>query len=148
MDKIDKIKERFETITTEQGCELAELNGTRLGGHMVIRAFIHKPGGITLDDCTRVARACSDFLDIENPIQGQYQLEVSSLGLDRPLVKPADFNRRVGEEIKLEFDPKKSPKRRVRGKLVKTDDNGVTLEIDDEEQYFAYDQIVRGKILY
>lgn len=148
MDVIDKIKGRFETITSELGYELAEINGVRLGGHTVIRVFIHKPGGITLADCTAVSRAYSDYLDLEDPIRGKCRLEVSTLGLDRPLKEPADYRRRIGEDVKLELDPKNSPKRRVRGKLIKTDDNGITLEIDDEEQYFAYDRIVRGKILY
>lgn len=148
MDQIDKIKARFETITSEMGFELAELNGVRLGGHTVIRAFIHKPGGVTLDDCTAVSRAYSDYLDLEDPISGKYRLEVSSLGLDRPLKLPVDYDRRVGENIKLELDPKANSKRRVSGKLIKTDENGVTLEINGEEQNFTYDRIVRGKILY
>ena len=148
MDKIDKIRDKLETITSDLGYELAELSGVRLGGHTVIRVFIHKPGGISLDDCTAVSRAYSDYLDMEDPIQGKYRLEVSSLGLDRPLKEPVDFRRRVGEQVKLDLEPGTYSKRRVRGKIINTDDNGVTLEIDEKEEHFAYDRIVRGKILY
>lgn len=148
MELIEQIREKFETITGELGFELVELSGVRLGGHTVIRAFIHKPGGVTLDDCTVVSRAYSDYLDLEDPIRGKYRLEVSSLGLDRPLKEPADFKRRLGEEVRLELKPGDNSKNTVTGKLINTDENGVTIEMDGEEQNFTYDLIVRGKILY
>ena len=148
MEQIEQIKERFETITADLGFELVELSGVRLGGHTVIRAFIHKPGGVTIEDCTAASRAYSDYLDLEDPIKGKYRLEVSSLGLDRPLKEPADFNRRIGEEIKLELKPGDNSKKNVTGKLVGTDDNSVTVEIDGEQRNFTYDRIVKGKIVY
>jgi ribosome maturation factor RimP len=148
MEQLEQIRERLETIAAELGLELVELSGVRLGGHTVIRAFIHKPGGVTIDDCTAVSRAYSDYLDLEDPIAGKYRLEVSSLGLDRPLKEPADFGRRVGEEIKLELKPGDNSKKSVTGKLVTTDEKGITVEIDGERHNFNYDRIVRGKIVY
>jgi ribosome maturation factor RimP len=148
MDVVEQIKARLEEITEQFGFELVELSGVKLGGHTVIRAFIHKPGGVTIDDCTLVSRAYSDYLDLEDPIQGKYRLEVSSLGLDRPLKEPADFSRRVGEKVKLELQPGANSKNVVSGNLISCDDSGITLEIEERQEHFTYERILRGKIIY
>lgn len=148
MDAVEQIRTRLEDITSSLGFELVELAGIKLGGHTVIRAFIYKPGGITIRDCTLVSRAFSDYLDLEDPIHGKYRLEVSSLGLDRPLVKPSDFHRRLGESIKLELQPTENSEKPVTGRLENSDDNGIVLEIDNRQERFTYDRIIRGKIVY
>ncbi|MCP4582982.1 MAG: ribosome maturation factor RimP, partial [candidate division Zixibacteria bacterium] len=117
-------------------------------GHTVIRAFIHKPGGVTIDDCKNLSRAYSDYLDTDDPIAGEFKLEVSSLGLDRPLKEPADYKRRMGEAVKLELKKSSYPKRRARGKLIEIDEKGVTLLIESQEEHFDYDNIIKGKIVF
>jgi len=148
MEQIEKVKGKFEELTAEIGIELVELSGIRLGGHTVIRAFIHKPGGVTISDCKKCSRAYSDYLDTEDLIAGKYKIEVSSLGLDRPLVKPADYQRRLGEQVKLELQEDGRPSKNVAGKLVKTDEKGVIILMKNQEEHFDYDNISRGKIVY
>lgn len=148
MDELEQIKEKFHTIAQQLGYELVELNGIRLGGRLVIRAYIHKSGGVNIDDCQALSRACSDYLDSENVIHGRYTLEVSSLGLDRPLLKPDDFKRRLGEVISLVLQSGNRPQEVVEGKLILADEKGITLSNQDQKQYFSYDEIKRGKIIY
>ncbi|MCP4581803.1 MAG: ribosome maturation factor RimP, partial [candidate division Zixibacteria bacterium] len=78
MEQVENVKAKFESIAEEMGFELALLTGSKLGGHTVIRAFIHKPGGVTIDDCKNLSRAYSDYLDTDDPIAGEFKLEVSS----------------------------------------------------------------------
>jgi ribosome maturation factor RimP len=138
----------LEEIAAGLGYELVELSSVRLGGHTVIRIFIHKPGGVNIRDCAIVSRAYADYLDLENVIPGKYRLEVSSLGLDRPLKQPADYKRRTGENVKLELTPGTYTKNVVTGALIDADDTGITLDIDNNHEHFTYDQIIRGKIVY
>ena len=69
----------------------------------IVRVFIDRPEGVTLDDCERVSRQVSGLLDVEDPIPGAYTLEVSSPGLDRPLRKTADFGRFAGQRARIEL---------------------------------------------
>jgi ribosome maturation factor RimP len=88
-------------ILTDFGMELVDLEFKREGRSWCLRLFIDKPGGITLDDCVDVSRDVSAILEVEDPIPSAYRLEVSSPGLDRPLKKPADFERFTGHLMKL-----------------------------------------------
>jgi len=88
-------------ILSSLGMELVELEFQREGRALVLRLFLDKPGGITLDDCATVSRELSEILDVEDVIHGRYTLEVSSPGLNRPLKKPADFARATGRLVKV-----------------------------------------------
>lgn len=83
------------------GIELVELEFRKEGHGMVLRLFIDKPGGIMLDDCAAVSRELSELLDVEEVISCHYNLEVSSPGLNRPLTKPADYERYAGRLVKI-----------------------------------------------
>jgi ribosome maturation factor RimP len=80
---------------------LVELDFKTEGRSWLVRIFIDKPGGVTLDDCVSVSREVEAVLEVEDPIKNAYRLEVSSPGLDRPLKKPADFIRFAGKSIKV-----------------------------------------------
>lgn len=88
-------------ILDDLGFELVDLQLQQDGRQLALRIFIDKPSGVTLDDCVVVSREVSAILEIEDPIKSAYRLEVSSPGLDRPLKKPADFERFAGQKIKL-----------------------------------------------
>ena len=88
-------------ILTELGLELVELEFKREGHSWFLRLFIDKPGGVTLDDCAEVSREVSAILEVDDPIEAPYRLEVSSPGIDRPLKKPADYERFAGQLVKL-----------------------------------------------
>ncbi len=88
-------------ILESMGFELVDIEFGRFGRDMVLRLFIDKEGGITLDDCAAFSRELSMLLDVEDTIPSNYTLEVSSPGLDRPLKKISDYDRFVGKLIKI-----------------------------------------------
>ena len=88
-------------ILESLGMELVDIEFARVGRNSVLRLFIDKQGGVTLDDCADVSRELSAILDVEDVIPGHFSLEVSSPGLDRPLKKPADYERFVGSLVKV-----------------------------------------------
>ena len=104
MAKIDVaqvVTDMATQLLSSQGMELVDLEYKREGREMVLRLFIDKPGGVTLDDCAGVSRELSEILDVEDIISGHYSLEVSSPGLNRPLKKAADYDRYIGRLIKV-----------------------------------------------
>jgi len=100
-DLLATVEALIMPILTDFGFELVDLELKREGRDWFLRLFIDKPGGITLDDCVEVSREVSAILEVEDPIESTYRLEVSSPGLDRPLKKPADFERFAGQQVKL-----------------------------------------------
>ena len=96
-----KIKALAETLLQEEKMELTDMELLREGRGWVLRLFIDKPGGITLDDCASVSRQFGDQLEVEDLIPFRYTLEVSSPGLDRPLKKDQDFLRHIGKQIQV-----------------------------------------------
>lgn len=88
-------------IVDSMGIELVDIEFGKVGRDSVLRLFIDKEGGIMLDDCAEVSRELSAILDVEDVIDCNYSLEVSSPGLDRPLKKPADYERFAGRLIKI-----------------------------------------------
>ena len=83
----------MEPSVSEQGYELVAVELTTVEGRRTLRVSIDKPGGIVVEDCTRINRALSTILDVEDPLDGAYDLEVSSPGLERPIQKLHDFER-------------------------------------------------------
>jgi ribosome maturation factor RimP len=104
MAKIDvatRVSELAVPLLASQGIELVDLEYRREGRDMILRLFIDKDGGITLDDCAGVSRELSELLDVHDFIVENYSLEVSSPGLNRPLKKAADYERYLGRLIKV-----------------------------------------------
>jgi ribosome maturation factor RimP len=97
----DKIKEIAERIAVSLSMELVDIEYKREGRQMVLRFFIDKNGGITLDDCAEVSRELSAVLDVEDIIPDKYILEVSSPGLNRPLKTESDYVRYMGRLVKI-----------------------------------------------
>lgn len=100
-----------------------------------------------VDDCAALSRAVSAVLDVDDPIQGAYTLEVSSPGIDRPLVRLADFDRFSGFEAKIEMVLAINGRRRFQGRLLGTDGETVRLRMDDAEVLLPYADIRRAKLV-
>src|SRR5437764_7171076 len=90
-------------------------------------------GSFTIDDCEEVSRAISPILDVEDPISGRYYLEVSSPGIDRPLVRLEDFERWAGHEAKIEMSVPQAGRKRFRGGIEGCEGGEVRLHIDDPQ---------------
>src|SRR5690606_259372 len=102
----------------------------------LLRLYIDKPGGVDLDDCTRVSHHVSGVLDVEDPIRTSSTLAVSSPGLERPMFKPSDYNRFAGERVRLRLQPPLDGRRRLagvlrglRGDMVVVEENGIEINV-------------------
>jgi ribosome maturation factor RimP len=99
-----------------------------------LQIMAERPDGIfSIDDCEQASRAISPILDVEDVVPGRYQLEVSSPGIDRPLVRPQDFERWAGHEVKIEMQTPQAGRKRFRGVLEGYHDGEVRLFIDNPE---------------
>lgn len=118
------------------GIELVELEFRKEGQGMVLRLYIDKPGGITLDDCADVSRELSEILDVEDVIHCHYSLEVSSPGLNRPLKKDSDYVRYAGRLVKIRTfemvaDDAGNRRKTFLGELIGLDSGVVSLKLKE-----------------
>jgi ribosome maturation factor RimP len=127
--EIDRVREICERVAADFGLELVEVELKGGGKARTLRIFLDKPGGVTLDDCATVSREVGTILDVEDVIPGQYTLEVSSPGLDRKLMKPADYERFAGSLVKLQTREAVNGSRNFQGRLQGLKEGRVTLEI-------------------
>src|SRR5580698_7392143 len=88
-----------EPLAVSMGYELVDLEYLREGPQWILRVYLDKQGGVTLEDCSEFSRALGPALDVDEVINTAYALEVSSPGLERPLKKPADFDRFAGKKV-------------------------------------------------
>ncbi|MGI9236014.1 MAG: ribosome maturation factor RimP, partial [Woeseiaceae bacterium] len=109
--------------------------------------FIDKPDGIGLADCEKVSEAVSAILDIEDPVPGNYSLEVSSPGLDRKLTKVDHFQRFMGETVKVRMRFPVDGRRRFRGKLMSVDEGEIVVEVDGELHSLALATIDTARLV-
>ncbi len=142
-----EVERLAEPLLSRQGYELVLVE--YVPRSHVLRLFIDHPHGITLNDCTGVSRLVGDVLDAEglsDRITSRYTLEVSSPGLDRPLVKPEHFQRFVGREVQLSVSPHQG-RHKLRGKLTEANALGVTVVEDGQTHHFPYSTIERAKLV-
>ncbi len=103
---------------------------------------------VTVEDCAKVSRALSKLLDEEDPIKGEYSLEVSSPGIDRPLTKPHHFAHFKGYEAKIETLSPVDARKRFRGILGGLDANGdIIMDMDDKRYVIAFENIAKAKLV-
>jgi ribosome maturation factor RimP len=109
---LDKVHRLLVPVLESMAVELVDLEFKREGRDWFLRLFIDKEGGVTLDDCAEVSREVDALLEVEDVIDAAYRLEVSSPGLDRPLKKPADYERFKGRLVKVKTFEKLDPDER------------------------------------
>ena len=119
-------------ILDERGWELVDVEFVKEGSNWYLRAYIDKPGGITVDDCEIVSRALEAKLDSENVISEAYILEVSSPGLGRAIRKDKDFVRNEGKEIELRLYKPFEHEKEWRGVLTGWNADSVTITVEDD----------------
>ena len=134
----ENVKEIAEPLIADFGMELVDVSYLHEFGRWVLRVFIDKPGGVTLDDCSSISRELGTLLDVEDIIPRSYVLEVSSPGLDRPLIKEKDFVNAAGKKINLKTKLPIEGRRNFKavivgvtgGKVVLKDSEGKVWEIE------------------
>ncbi len=129
-----KTEEILLPLVASHEFELVDVEYVKEGGNWYLRAYIDKPGGITVDDCEVISRALSDRLDEQDFIDEAYILEVSSPGLGRPLKKEKDYIRSMGELVEVRTYRPIDRQKEFTGVLCAYDDNSVTIELDNENK--------------
>ncbi|HSG35282.1 MAG TPA: ribosome maturation factor RimP [Sphingomonadaceae bacterium] len=143
----DRIQALLEPTITGLGYELLGIERGRSGEAQLLRLYIDHPDGIALEDCERVSRQVSDVLEVEQAIRGEFTLEVSSPGLDRPLFTLEQHRRYLGELIRLRLRNLVQGRRRVSGRLTEVTTDGVVLDIDGEPFAVALADIERSRLV-
>lgn len=144
-----KTGELLLPIIDEFRFELVDVEYVKEGCNWYLRAYIDKPGGITVDDCEAVSRRLSDLLDEEDFIDDAYILEVSSPGLGRPLKKDKDFARSIGEEVDIRTFRPVDHEKEFTGVLKDFDKNRLVIELEDHEiMEFARDNIALVRLSF
>jgi len=141
-----ELRALLEPAVTALGFELVGVEFIR-AKQAVLRVYIDSEQGITVDDCKAVSHQVSGILDVEDPIRGQYTLEVSSPGLDRPLYQMKDFERFAGHEIAMQLTAAVNGRRKFQGTLMGLRDDQVVLQMGEEELVVALDEIDRARLV-
>lgn len=128
---LELIRENCEPIVEDLGYDLVDLEFVREEGDYFLRFFIGKAGGVGIDDCQIVSEAVSDKLDVLDPIEQSYYLEVSSPGLDRPLETDKDLKRNIGMKVEVNLYKKIDNKKVYIGELVGFSDEYITIMLED-----------------
>ena len=151
---VDKIRQIVTAPTEAAGYELVKVEWKHEPGGWVVRIFIDQPegfhGGISHSDCERVSRELSAVLDVEDTIPHAYSLEVSSPGLDRPLVTPQHFRRFVGKRAKVRLQKGIEGRRNFSGTIVSVSDQGteVTLDVDGRSYALPLEDLDSANLQY
>jgi len=149
MQLSDRIAAMIEPALTAMGYDIVrvQLGGSRHSATLQIMCDREDGRPVTLDDCAEISRLASAVLDVEDPIAGEYTLEVSSPGLDRPLTRPKDFERFTGAEARVELSLPVDGQKRFKGVLRGLDDEAVILETGDGRQRLALADIEKAKLV-
>jgi ribosome maturation factor RimP len=137
----------FENEVAALGYELLGIEVHQSTNGSILRVYIDKEGGIVVEDCVAVSRQLSGVLEVEDPIKGNYDLEVSSPGMDRPLFTVEQYRKVIGETIKLRLYEKYNERKRFSGILKAVDDEEVVINCDNEEYKVPFRLIERARLV-
>ena len=140
----------IEPVVQSMDCELWGVEyvrgGQQTGGARLV-VYIEKDAGVDVDDCARVSRQLSYVLDVEDPLDGNYTLEVSSPGLDRKLFRRAHYETCAGEQVSITLTHPFEGRRRFKGTLCGVEDEDVVLRSGDEELLLPITEIERAQVV-
>ncbi|MDO4543020.1 MAG: ribosome maturation factor RimP [Clostridia bacterium] len=134
MKTTDICEQLCKAKVEELGFELCDVEFVKEYGDWVLTLYIDKEGGVNIDDCELVSRAVEPILDENDPIEQAYFLSVSSLGLDRPLKKAADYQRNLNKALQVKLYAPQNGKKEFIGNLVDFDETSFTIETDKGER--------------
>lgn len=138
------IEESIKLAVESHGVNLYDIVRLKEHERDIFRVVITSSKGVSLDKCAEISRMISPILDVEEPMSGKYQLEVSSPGIERKLKKKEHFIGSIGEFVRV----KNFATEIFKGKLLSADQNKIVLEIEDGNQEFTYDNILSASTYY
>ncbi|HHH9625287.1 ribosome maturation factor RimP [Pseudomonas paraeruginosa] len=145
--KLEQLQALLAPVVEALGYECWGVEFIFQGRHSVLRVYIDRPEGILIDDCEAVSRQVSGILDVEDPISGEYTLEVSSPGMDRPLFTLEQFAKHAGEQVKIRLRSPYEGRRNYQGILRGVEEQDVVVLVDDHEYLLPIDSIDKANII-
>ena len=146
---VEKVRAIAAPLAAGEGLELVDVELAGAGGRTTLRLLIDRNGGVSLDDCSSVSRAVSAALDVEDPIQGAYDLEVSSPGLDRPLRTADHFQKYAGEKVRVKAFgpiPELENRKTFVGTLAGYEDGRALVDVDGKLFRIPLEQIAKAHV--
>ncbi|MGB1261760.1 MAG: ribosome maturation factor RimP [Cognaticolwellia sp.] len=143
-----KLTAMLRPAVEETGKELLGVEFISAGNHSVLRLFIDHENGIDVDDCAEVSRQVGAILDVEDPISSEYNLEVSSPGLDRPLFEQAHFAAVIDETVEVKISMPLNGRRKFKGKLVAVENDSIIVMVDNEEYELVISNIDKAHLVF
>ena len=144
----EKVTQLIEPTVQALDLELWGVEHASQGKYSVLRIFIEREAGVTIDDCERVSRQASAIFDVEEPIAGEYTLEVLSPGIDRLLFTPQQFQRYRGEEVSVRMRTPVDGRRKFKGTLTDVVDDIIHIQVDGSDFELPHGDIEKANIVY
>ncbi|HHF7373858.1 ribosome maturation factor RimP [Legionella bozemanae] len=142
----DELEHLLAPTISDMGYELWGCEYLSQGRHSLLRIYIDKADGIGIEDCEAVSHQVSALLDVEDPISGNYSLEVSSPGIPRPLFKSWQYQHYIGHEVQVKTFKPVDGKRKLIGTIVSASENSLVLNINNEDQELLFSNIVKANL--
>lgn len=142
-----RLTELLDAPVVALGYELWGIEFIRAGKHSTLRVYIDHANGISVDDCAEASHQVSALLDVEDPITTEYYLEVSSPGMDRPLLKPAHYARYIGHVAAVTLRMAVNNRRKYKGTIKQVDGEMITLTVDGRDEILAFANIQQANLI-
>lgn len=141
---MSNLEETIKLTVESLGASLYDIVTTRENDRNIYRILVTAEGGISLDKCAEISRMLSPILDVDEPMSGEYNLEVSSPGIERKLKKPEHYQASLGEKVKV----KDVATDTFKGELIAADEKGITIKTEFGEETLSYDSIISGSTYF
>ena len=140
--------ELIEPTVTALGLELWGIEHLQQGKYSLLRIYIEREAGVAIEDCEQVSKQVSALLDVEDPIAGEYTLEVSSPGLERPLFSARQFSQYIGSEVKLRLHSPIQGRLKFKGKIVVVEGDSIRLQADGVDYDLSFSDVDKANIVF
>jgi ribosome maturation factor RimP len=147
-NSVTLVKELVEPTVLALGLELWGIELAQQGKYSLLRIYIESDQGVLIEDCEKVSRQLSALLDVEDPIAGEYTLEVSSPGLDRPLFTAKQFEQFTDSEVSLRLHSAVEGRRNFKGSIAKVEGDTICLQVDGTEYRLVHSDIEKANLVF
>ena len=143
-----KVERLIEPILDEMDYELVDIEYLSERGRWILRIYVDKEGGVTLDDCARVSKEIGDLIDVKDIVEHEYVLEVSSPGLNRPLKRERDFLWALGKKVKIKMANPVKGQRNFVGYLKDLREGMLHLEVDKTLIFLSRKDVKKANLVF
>ncbi|KTD33111.1 Ribosome maturation factor RimP [Legionella nautarum] len=143
----NEIEAMLMPLVEDLGYELWGCEYLSQGKHSLLRIYIDKEDGINIDDCERVSKQISAFLDVEDPIPGNYSLEISSPGIPRPLFYKEQYKRYLGQDVQVKLFKPVNGSRKFTGTILDVSEDVLILQMGEEKIEIPFTHVVKANLI-